>query len=174
MISLRRVNEQDRERLFNWRNLPAVRCWMMTSHEIEPAEHDRWFEGMLSGTVREQWIILRDEMPVGSVYITGLGEGCTTPSFGIYLGEASTRGAGVGHQALRLLFSEVFSRHHIDSIDAEVLVNNHAACHLYERIGMSRAEPESGQEQALGVVRYIMTKQAWVTGPYEGKTGNEA
>lgn len=174
MVALRRVNKHDRELLFKWRNLPAVRSRMMTSREIELVEHDRWFEEILVGNDREQWIILSDGIPVGSVYLTGLGETPTTPSFGIYVGDASTRGAGVGRETLGILFSDVFSRDHIVSIEAQVLSNNDAACRLYERIGMWQLEPESGHEYGIGVMRYIMTKQVWRRTIAKRSTGNES
>lgn len=171
MVALRRVNKHDRELLFKWRNLPAVRSWMMTSREIERVEHDRWFEEMLAGNAREQWIILSDGIPVGSAYLTGLGETPTTPSFGIYVAEASTRRVGVGCETLRILFSDVFSRDHVVSIEAQVLSNNDAACGLYERIGMWQLEPESGHEYGIAVMRYIMTKQVWATNHCEEEHG---
>lgn len=171
MVALSRLDEHDRELLFKWRNLPAVRSWMMTSREIGRVEHDRWFDEMLAGNAREQWIILSDGIPVGSVYLTGLDETPTTPSFGIYVAEASTRGVGVGRETLRILFSDVFSRDHVVSIEAQVLSNNDAASRLYERIGMWQLEPESGHEYGIGVMRYIMTKQVWATNHREEEHG---
>src|SRR5260370_32228823 len=64
-VELRRLEDEDRERILAWRNSPDVRAYMYTDHVIAPQEHAAWFAGIEGDERRRYWIISSDDAPVG-------------------------------------------------------------------------------------------------------------
>src|SRR4051812_43997408 len=95
-VRLRRVEAADSARLLRWRNSPEVSAYMYTDHQISPAEHDRWFEGALEAADRRYWIIEMDGGPVGLANLARIDPAARRCEWAYYLGEASTRGKGLG------------------------------------------------------------------------------
>lgn len=137
MIRLRDVSEGDRDRLFEWRNLPDVRRWMYTDHVIQRSEHDAWFDAMLVDPTRKYWVILLDDDPVGVVNLVGLDPGTSSCSFGLYIGEQHAIGVGAARRALEVAVDYAFDQPGIERVTAETLVGNLNAERLYLGIGMS-------------------------------------
>ncbi|MEJ0066666.1 MAG: UDP-4-amino-4,6-dideoxy-N-acetyl-beta-L-altrosamine N-acetyltransferase [Caulobacteraceae bacterium] len=66
-VELRRLEDEDRDRIFAWRNSPDVRAYMYTDHLITPQEHAAWFVGIEGDESRRYWIVTSDDTPVGLV-----------------------------------------------------------------------------------------------------------
>jgi UDP-4-amino-4,6-dideoxy-N-acetyl-beta-L-altrosamine N-acetyltransferase len=97
-VRLRQVEHEDSERLLAWRNSPEVAAYMYTDHRISQAEHDRWFAAALTLDDRRYWIIEMDGEPVGLANLARIDPIIRRCDWAYYLGEASTRGRGVGAQ----------------------------------------------------------------------------
>ena len=135
MITLRDADGSDRDRLFAWRNLPDVRRWMYTDHEITREEHDAWFDAMLGDTTRKYWIINLDGMPVGVANLAEINLAHSRSSWAFYLGDKRTRGRGVGAATELLVLEYVFRELGLDRLYCEVLANNLDVIGLHQSFG---------------------------------------
>jgi len=148
--------------VLRWRNLPEVRRWMYTDHEITEKEHDQWFESVLRDESRQYWVIMLDEQPVG---VIGLNQGDSESaaderSFGVYIGESSARGSGAATSALTQVFAFAFSDPSVHRVSAEVLSANEAAIRAYARAGMVRSERPAQRTDAIVM---LIDRATWTT-----------
>jgi UDP-4-amino-4,6-dideoxy-N-acetyl-beta-L-altrosamine N-acetyltransferase len=167
VISLRALDEGDRDRLFVWRNLDEVRKWMYTDHVIPRDEHDQWFDSVLRDSTKKYWVILVDDVPVGVANLVRLVPHEASCSFGIYIAEPTARGTGAGAAGLLAVLSYAFSIAGVDTVEAEVFADNQPARALYERLGMRCV----GQLRRTGlraeVLTMRITRDEWDLGASE-------
>lgn len=137
-VRLRRLAEADSARVLAWRNSPEVAAYMYTDHLIGPAEHDRWFAGALQAPDRRYWIIEMDGQPVGLANVARIDPTARRCEWAYYLGEASTRGRGVGAQVEYIVLRHVFEDLGLNKLWCEVLEENAAVWKLHESFGFRR------------------------------------
>lgn len=137
MIGLRDLEAGDGERLFAWRNSPAVRPYMYTDRPIEPDEHARWFAAAPSDPRRRYWIITLDEAPVGLVNLAEIDLQHRRCAWAYYLAEPATRGRGVGAAVEFAMLDHVFGPLGLNKLWCEVLEENRAVWRLHESFGFT-------------------------------------
>lgn len=161
MIRLRSLEEGDRSRLRFWRNKPEVRRWMFSSHVISSKEHDRWFDELIGGGRRQQWIVLWREEPVGSVYLTRADARGEELHIGIYIAEESARGTGVAKAALELLLDEAFRKDETAMAVADVLPGNERAARIYRQVGMKAIIYDTPRPEDPSFERFGISRVEW-------------
>ena len=84
-----------------------------------------------------QYIILdnADGKPVGSVYYRDIDNHNRSAEYGIFIGEESARGKGLGTETARLFTDFGFAGLHLHRISLRVLAENTAARRSYEKAG---------------------------------------
>lgn len=137
MIELRDIEDDDADRLFQWRNEPEVDRWMY-AHPPTRAEHARWFERFLADPDRKGWIITLDGRPCGSLTLTGLTSPQRRAQWGWYIGDAEARGRGAGRAAQALGLDAAFGVHGLQKVWAEVLADNEIALKAQAAAGFRR------------------------------------
>lgn len=137
-VRLRQVEHEDSERLLVWRNSPEVATYMYTDHTISRPEHDRWFAAALTQDDRRYWIIEMDGEPVGLANLARIDPIVRRCDWAYYLGEASTRGRGVGAQVEYIVLRHVFETLGFHKLWCEVLLENEAVWKLHESFGFKR------------------------------------
>lgn len=137
-VRLRQVEHEDSARLLAWRNSPEVAAYMYTDHRISQAEHDRWFAAALTLEDRRYWIIEMDRQPVGLANLARIDPIIRRCDWAYYLGEASTRGRGVGAQVEYIVLRHVFETMGFHKLWCEVLLENEAVWKLHESFGFKR------------------------------------
>ncbi len=135
---MRPLAAEDGPRVLAWRNAPEVAAHMYTDHEVSEAEHDRWLQGALTGDDRRYWIILMDERPVGLANLVRIDRANRRCDWAYYLGEAATRGRGVGACVEYMVLREVFGAMGLNKLACEVFVANEAVWKLHESFGFVR------------------------------------
>jgi UDP-4-amino-4,6-dideoxy-N-acetyl-beta-L-altrosamine N-acetyltransferase len=164
-VRLRRVAPADSARLLAWRNSPEVAAYMYTDHPISQAEHDLWFAAALAAQDRRYWIIEMDGEPVGLANLARIDPTARRCEWAYYLGEASTRGRGVGSQVEYIVLRHVFEDLGLNKLWCEVLVENEAVWKLHESFGFSREALFRDHVQKAGrfqdVVGLGMLKVDW-------------
>lgn len=173
MISLRLVGDQDRARLLEWRNKSEVRSWMYSSHVISSSEHDRWFDSISSDSTRLHWIVLQDEQPVGSVYLSNICLPDRSCSIGVYIGESESRGCGVARKAVSLALREAFMNKALEIVVADVLEVNEAAISLYQSLGMKNVGHVLDRSDSQAAYRYVLSRSDWEVNLGERKTEDD-
>lgn len=135
VVTLRDVEAGDRDRLLAWRNSPAVAAYMYSDHQITPAEHDRWFDGMGADHRRAYWIIEMDAAPVGLANLYDIDRANRRCAWAYYLAEPQVRGRGVGSFVEWTMIERVFGEFGLEKLWCEVLQSNEAVWKLHQSFG---------------------------------------
>jgi UDP-4-amino-4,6-dideoxy-N-acetyl-beta-L-altrosamine N-acetyltransferase len=137
-VRLRDLAPGDSENLFTWRNLPDIRRWMYTDHEITQEEHDRWFAAASKDPSRRYWIVELDGRPVGLANLADISLAHRKATWAYYLADAAVRGRGIGAYVEFLVIEHVFSELKLGKLWCEVLVDNKGVIKLHETFGFQR------------------------------------
>lgn len=135
MISLRDVQPEDKDMIRNWRNLPEVRKYMYTDHEISPEEHERWFQGIAGDPTRKYWIIVLDDEDVGLVNLYDIDPRNKRCYWAFYVASPSTRGRGVGSFVEYSTLHYVFDELRFNKLCCEVLTSNQPVIDMHRSFG---------------------------------------
>ena len=137
-VRLRLITPDDSARVLAWRNSPQVSAYMYSDHQIGQPEHDRWFSAALSAVDRRYWIIEMDGEPVGLANLARIDPANRRCEWAYYLGEASTRGRGLGSQIEYIVLRHVFETLGLNKLWCEVLLDNEGVWKLHESFGFVR------------------------------------
>ena len=131
-LRYRPATAADSARQLEWRNDPATRAVSRTTHEIQPAEHERWFEGVLRDGDRRLLVVEDRAGPAGSVRFDVDG-----PEAEISVMIApKRRSGGLGTRAVResseLLLASTPA---VERVRAEVAEGNEGSLGAFRRAG---------------------------------------
>lgn len=165
MISLRDVTPEDKDMIRNWRNLPEVRKYMYTDHEISPEEHERWFQGIASDPTRRYWIIVLDDEDVGLVSLYDIDARNMHCYWGWYVAKPVARGRGIGTFVEYSMLRHVFDDMCFQKLCSEVLASNRQVIDMHETLGFAqeglyRRHVRKGGE-FVDVVALAMLREEW-------------
>ena len=166
MISLRDMRPEDRDRVRDWRNLPAVARFMYTDREIPNDEHARWFDLVLEDPTCTYWIVTCDGADVGLACITGIDRTHSRCSWAFYIASSDLRGRGVGSVVEYSVLSHVFDRLGLEKLCCEVLDLNAPVIEMHKRFGFSeegrlRRHIRKG-DQWHDVIVLAMLREDWL------------
>ena len=165
IVALERIVRADRASLRTWRNDPAVSKWMYTNHEISEAEHNSWFDNMLTDGSKMFWKIVVDDVAVGAVFLTGIAPDADACDWGMYLADVDVRGKGVAQAACALSFHYAFIELGVSAVRCEAVAHNETAIGLYESVGYVRTGLKEGAvlrgNEMLSVVTLELARDAW-------------
>lgn len=105
---VRQMTSDDLEMVLAWRNHFDVRRYMYTQHEINLAEHQRWFEGAHQDSRKHLLIFEVENIPLGFVNFTQLNS-ISVADWGFYLAPKSPKGTGrqLGYAAVGYAFEQL-------------------------------------------------------------------
>lgn len=151
-------------RVRHLRNLPEVRKFMYTDHEISEAEHAKWIES-LSGNMRQQvFVILMDGSPAGVVSLSAINREHGTADWAFYL-DTTLQGKGLGSQVEFWMLDYAFGAAGLEKLNCEVLEINPAVIKMHQKFGFSiegiRRENILRNGKRIGVVLLGITKSEW-------------
>lgn len=117
-----------------WRNHPAVRCHMFSTHEITEAEHLQWFNRQQADATRRLWLFRRGGVPLGFVHFSGVVPGGVA-EWGFYAAPGAPRGTGgaLGRAAL----ARAFDMEQLHKVCGQVLAGNAASLAFHRRLGFA-------------------------------------
>ena len=115
-LRVRPISEEDTEMIVEWRNRDFVRCNFIFREPFTVQMHRNWMATKVASGLVEQFIIeyrmqekgdkgnpketaARPFTPVGSVYLRDVDYEEKQAEYGIFLGEESALGKGIGNQA---------------------------------------------------------------------------
>lgn len=137
-VALRPLRAEDGPQVLAWRNAPEVSAHMYTDHQVTEDEHARWLAAAIAADDRRYWIILMDERPVGLANLVRIDRVNRRCEWAYYLGEAETRGRGVGACVEYMVLREVFGPMGLNKLACEVFTANEAVWMLHESFGFGR------------------------------------
>lgn len=136
-VMLRPITDADTDLIVKWRNTPSVVQNFIFRQTFTPEMHRSWLATKVATGQVVQYIIVdkADGKPVGSVYYRDIDPHNRSAEYGIFIGEESARGKGLGTETARLFTDFGFAGLHLHRISLRVLVENTAARRSYEKAG---------------------------------------
>lgn len=136
-IYLRPMTRGDTDLIVAWRNSEEVRRNFIYQALFTREGHENWIKNMVETGKVVQMIIcaLDGDMPLGSVYIRDIDRQHRKAEYGIFIGEKSARGRGVGTAAARQMLDYCFHEEKLHRIYLRVFASNVQAIRSYEKAG---------------------------------------
>ena len=113
-VTLRPITDADTDLIVKWRNTPSVVQNFIFRQTFTPEMHRSWLATKVATGQVVQYIIVdkADGKPVGSVYYRDIDPHNRSAEYGIFIGEESARGKGLGTGLDRVLVSAESGGHH--------------------------------------------------------------
>lgn len=136
-IYLRHMTWEDTDQIVAWRNSDAVRKNFIYQKLFTREIHENWIRTKVETGDVVQMIVcdLTTDAPLGSVYIRDIDRHHNKAEYGIFIGESSARGRGVGTAAAKLMLRYCFEEERLHRVYLRVLAGNMAAIRSYEKAG---------------------------------------
>jgi UDP-4-amino-4,6-dideoxy-N-acetyl-beta-L-altrosamine N-acetyltransferase len=130
---LRLMEEKDLEMVLAWRNNPAVRHNMYTSHEISYSEHLQWWQREDENTATVLLIAEIADKSVGVVTFTNIENNYKSASWAFYSGDMTVRGVGSHMEIAALHYA--FTELKLNRLECEVLDFNYPVVMFHRKFG---------------------------------------
>ncbi len=143
-VRLRPLGLEDLPTLARWLSDPAVSAFYTESADVRKLEHKLAPRIRGEGHVRPQVLVWEGRdvgygqyylLPEAERWALALGPDAVWGGFDLYLGEADTRGRGVGLPAVRTLLAALAAEG-AGRVAVDTWVENRAAIRCYERAGL--------------------------------------
>ncbi|XGA80983.1 UDP-4-amino-4,6-dideoxy-N-acetyl-beta-L-altrosamine N-acetyltransferase [Halomonas sp. CH40] len=131
----RAIQNSDLELMLSWRNMPSVRRYMYTRHEITLEEHRLWWEKVCSRSDQQYFLYEYDSTPLGVVGFSQINNDDMNSSWAFYASPEAPRGTGSRMEYLAL--EKVFREMMLHKLYCEVLDFNGAVIKLHQKFGFS-------------------------------------
>ena len=141
-VTIRPITYDDTDNIIKWRNGDYVRSHFIDQRLFTKESHENWLRTMVETGKVAQFIILLDGAPVGSVYLRDIDHDKKDAEYGIFIGEESARGKGVGTKSAKLIIEYAFNELHLDKIFLRVHKDNVGAVKSYEKAGFVKNDHE--------------------------------
>ena len=136
-VILRPITENDTADIVRWRNDPEVQKFFIFREPFTREMHLNWLKTKVAAGDVKQYIIVDklDNKSVGSVYLKDLDTVNESAEYGIFIGEISARGRGLGSETAKIFTDFAFSKLNLHRISLRLLSSNSAARRSYENAG---------------------------------------
>ncbi len=139
IIYLRKMEYADTDNIVKWRNSDYVREHFIYQALFTKESHENWIRTMVeTGKVDQLIICIKgdgEDVPVGSVYIRDIDKVHNKAEYGIFIGEESARGRGIGSMAASLMIEYCFKQLKLHRLFLRVFADNAGAIRSYEKAG---------------------------------------
>lgn len=139
-IYLRPITLQDTDLIVAWRNSEGVRKHFIYQAPFTREGHENWIRNMVETGKVIQMIIcnMSDDMPLGSVYVRDIDRQHSKAEYGMFVGEESARGRGVGTAAAKLMLDYCFREEKLHRVYMRVFAANERSIRSCEKAGFVR------------------------------------
>lgn len=135
---IRPIEENDLEKVLEWRNSERIRINMYTDHLITMNEHKKWFDSLQKQEpISTIYLVFEfKNKPTGLVYYTNINKRNGKCDLGLYLGETNVP-QGIGAVMEFLALEYIFEELKIRKLCCEVIEFNALAIKLHNRFGFT-------------------------------------
>lgn len=137
-VNLRPMEPADAEALWRWHHDTEVMRWMDVHHGQQLAKLRSWLDGRPNNTYDDVLFgveAVADGKLIGLVRLHGAEPETGCAELDVYLGEKDYWGRGYATDAVRTCCRYGFARMRLHKITLTVVTENHAAHHIYRKVG---------------------------------------
>jgi len=133
-ISLREITEIDTPFILELRNSEFVRNNFVLREPFTEQSQKKWLDCVIAERKAIQYIVLNDNLPIGSVYIRDIDYFHKKGEFGIFM-KKDCSGKGFGFLATKEILKIAFEKLNLHRVYLRVFPDNISAIKIYEKAG---------------------------------------
>lgn len=134
-VVLRPITIDDTPNIVKWRNSIDVKKNLFTQNDITEEQHLKYFYDFIETKKVYQFIVVVDGVDCGTTFLKNFDRINKRAEFGIFIGNPSFRGKGIGSIATSKTIEIGFKELLLDSIYLTVFSDNSSAIKSYEKAG---------------------------------------
>lgn len=138
-ITLRAITEQDTDLIVFWRNSDFVKSNFLYRGEFTTEIHNQWLkQEVYTGRVIQFIIEYNFDgkiSPIGSVYLRDIDYENSCAEFGIFIGDKTVIGKGIGTSVSRMILNYAHNQLGLHRIFLRLLADNIPAYKAYRKAG---------------------------------------
>ena len=138
-ISLRPITPADTPLIVRWRNTDFVKNNFLYRKKFTEEIHRHWLETKVATGEVVQFIIEHEEngnkVSVGSVYLRDIDKENSCAEFGIFIGEESALGKGIGTESAKVMLDFAHNQMGVHRVFLRLLSDNISAYKAYRKAG---------------------------------------
>ncbi|MDR3166142.1 MAG: GNAT family N-acetyltransferase, partial [Synergistaceae bacterium] len=135
MIKLKKITADDTPLILKMRNADEVKQNFVIHDDFTEESQLNWLENTVGAGKAIQYIILFDDVPVGSVYINNIDHVHAKGELGIFIGDTTFRGQSIGITAINTITCIAFEELTLHRVYLRVFPENVTAVRSYEKAG---------------------------------------
>ncbi len=138
-IYLRKMEHTDTDLIIKWRNSDQVRPYFIYQEPFTREGHKKWTEQMIDTGLGYQFMICstNTDEPIGSTYLRDYDSKHNHIEYGLFIGESTLKGQGIGAISTMLTVQFAFEHLHVHRIHSQVLAMNHASNQMVHTLGFT-------------------------------------
>lgn len=159
LLSLRRAAQQDRDRIFEWRNADHVRHMMVNTDPIPYDQHVKWFDA-LDPKRHVLCVYSFDAINVGVINIRNIDHATQESDLGVYVGDPQFLKNTANIAALILAYDYIFGELGLERVRTSILKSNQTAIRLNAKLGfeLQKGFGTEFDEYVLSKERYLKNR----------------
>lgn len=134
-IYIRPITMDDSDLIVKWRANPRVFNNFIFDEPLTKAVHINWMNTKVKSGEVVQFIILLENQPIGSAYLNHINKENSTAEYGIFIGEDSAIGRGIGSTVTQMIVNYGFNEMNLKTIYLRVFKDNDIAIKSYKNVG---------------------------------------
>lgn len=157
-VYLRPITIEDTEDIIRWRNSDSVRPYFIYQELFTREGHLNWLRTMIDSGKGYQFIVCRkeDDKPIGSTYLRDYDPKSRKAEYGVFLGEVSERGKGIGKEILGLTLKFAFEELGLHKVFARAFAENLPSVNSFLSCGFEKEAYLKDEEFVNGEYRDII------------------
>lgn len=163
--TVRAIEEQDLERIMNWRMDPDITRYMNTNPKLTPEGQKVWFEKIRANEDVRYWIIEVDAEPAGVINLTGLTREDGRLGWAYYVGEKKLRSMKLALALEMSLYDYIFEELGKNALVGDIFTLNRGVIQLHLLCGSRIVEEKKNHVEKEGILYDVtfmeMTKEHW-------------
>lgn len=137
-VVLRKIREDDLERIMNWRMQPDITKYMNSDPKLTLEGQKKWFEKIKKSETDFYWVLVVDGVPSGIASLVDYDKQSGKIHTGVYIAEKSKRSLQLTMELQWSLYDYAFDVLGVHKVCEEVFEANKAVNRILDMIGSKR------------------------------------
>ncbi len=164
-LCLRRICEEDLEKIMHWRMTPEVTKYMYTDCQLTLDGQRKWFNKIMRSKEDIYWIIQMDGVDIGLINMTDIDYQNKRCAWAYYIADTSFRGRGIATRLECNIYDFAFGTLKLNKVCCEVFCFNEKVISIHQKFGADiegkRKEHICKNGQYYDIVQMGINKEKW-------------